>query len=218
MLMKQRSFEIIRKPELEGSSFLFNSVLVRYVATCPETGISFYCNNGKSGVVGVRVYTDGRKVHVNTDQIAWSKKHGKAVYLQFRNAFGTHKAISASHAVWMAAGRTIPPGMTMDHIDGNTLNNDIRNLRCTTNEINNRDGGFMRKLRNQGINVAMYHTDFILEGYGRMAKWKASHTQSQYNHLSRTELLQLFLGPDYSIDPRSTDDIMLAEMSHHHEI
>ncbi len=112
----------------------------------------------------------------------------------------------------------IPEGGTIDHIDGNTLNNAIWNLRAVPRAINDRDGGFMRKLRNQGINVAMYHTDFILEGYERMAKWKAVHKQWQYDCLTRTDLLQIFLGPDFRVDPRSTDEIMRDEMSHHMEI
>ena len=76
--LRQRSFEIIRKPDLIGSSFLFNNVEVRYVATCPETGISFYVNNGQGGVIGVRVYSDGRKVLVNA--FATTRENSKNVY------------------------------------------------------------------------------------------------------------------------------------------
>ena len=111
----------------------------------------------------------------------------------------------------------IPAGYTVDHIDGNPLNNDVRNLRVVPRAINDRDGGFLRKLRNHGINVAMY-PGIILEGYERMAKWKDSHKNWQYARLTRTELLQIFLGDDYRIDTRSSDEIMLAEMSRHQEI
>ena len=113
--MRQRSFEIIRKPELEGSSFLFNNVLVRYVGT--ETGISFYCNDGKGGVVGVRIYANGRKVQENaTNNHNYVYTHGQNPYLRFKDAFGNAKGILVAHAVYMAAGRTIPAGMTIDHI------------------------------------------------------------------------------------------------------
>ncbi len=112
----------------------------------------------------------------------------------------------------------IPEGCTIDHIDGNTLNNAIWNLRAVPRAINDRDGGFLKKLRNQGINVAMYHTDIILMGYERIAKWKALHTEWQYRCLDRTNLLQIFLGSGFRVDPRSTDDIMRDEMSRHQEI
>ena len=92
----------------------------------------------------------------------------------------------------------IPAGYVIDHIDGNTFNNDIRNLRAVPDAINRRDGGFMRKLRNKGIIVAMF-PGIILEGYERMAKWKASHTKRQYNHLEKDDLLRIFVGPTFSV-------------------
>ena len=155
--MRQRNFEIIRKPDLIGSSFLFNNVRVAYVGTNPENNISFYANNGQGGVVGVRVHPDGRKVLTNaTCETTPNGKYNakrKQRYLQFKHAFGNGKNILASHAVYMAwRNKEIPAGMTIDHIDGCTTNNDIRNLRCISLAINSRDGGFLRKLRNKGIN------------------------------------------------------------------
>ena len=119
----------------------------------------------------------------------------------------------------------IPEGCTIDHIDGNTLNNDIRNLRAVPRAINYRDGGFLRKLRNKNINVADY-PGIILEGFERMAIFKASHSRWRYEKLTRDELLQIFLGAHetcsprsrFTIDPRTTDDIMLFEMKHHMEL
>ena len=142
-------------------------------------------------------------------------KHNTTVYIELTGTYGNMFLARLKYLTFIGE---IPEGGTIDHIDGNTLNNAIWNLRAVPRAINDRDGGFMRKLRNQGINVAMYHTDFILEGYERMAKWKAVHKQWQYDCLTRTDLLQIFLGPDFRVDPRSTDEIMRDEMSHHMEI
>ena len=196
--LRKRSFEIIRKPDLIGSSFLFNNVRVAYVGTCPETGISFYVNNGQGGVVGVRVYPDGRKVLVNT--FATTRENSKNVhdakrkqrYLNFRHAFGRMKGILASHAVYMAwRNKEIPAGMTIDHIDGCTTNNDVRNLRCISNAINNRDGGFLRKLRNQGIKPPEIRRPYLLRYFDRMAHIKANISSRRYDHLDRADLMTI---------------------------
>ena len=199
---RKRGFEIIRKPDLEGSSFLFNNVLVRYVGTCPETGMSFYINNGQGGVIGVRVYPDGRKKLLNakTDttencKVAYNAKR-KQRYLLFANAFGHQKQILASHAVWMAAGRTIPAGMTIDHIDGCTTNNYIGNLRCVSNEINNRDGGFLRKLRNKGFNTSRIDRSILLRYFDRMAQLKPAISKHRYDHLTKEQLRSILFLPD----------------------
>ena len=109
----------------------------------------------------------------------------------------------------------IPKGYQIDHIDGNTLNNDIRNLRAVPRHINYRDAGFMRKLRNNGFIVAMF-PGIILAGYKRMAEWKDEHTRKQYERLKGKELLQVFVGPHFRIE--DIDTIMSREMSHHCEI
>ena len=108
----------------------------------------------------------------------------------------------------------IKPGYTIDHIDGNTLNNDIRNLRAVPRAINDRDGGFMRKLRNKGIIVAMF-PGIILEGYERMAEWKASHSYYAYKHLEKDELLRIFVGPTFSVV--DTSDIDSLNINRHYD-
>lgn len=109
----------------------------------------------------------------------------------------------------------IKPGYTIDHIDGDTFNNDIRNLRAVPPSINSRDGGFLRKLRNKGINVALF-PGIILEGYDRMARWKDEHTEWQYKKLTRDELLRIFVGPAFTVvDPNI---IMDLDFTNHREI
>lgn len=197
--MRQRSFEIIRQPELEGSSFLFDNVRVYYVGTCPETGISFYCSTRTN--YGVRVYPDGRRVHegATTNNKGYGYVHGKADYLQFKNAFGDGKHIYVSHAVWMAAGRTVKPGFTMDHINGNTLDNSLPNLRCIDNNTNNRDGGFLRKLRNKGFNPVTIQRSFLLRYYTRMAVIKSTVSEYRYRQLTFSELSRILYHADYCL-------------------
>ena len=171
---------------------------MRYVATCPETGISFYVNNGQGGVVGVRVYPDGRKVLKNAfattnenSKISYNAKR-KQRYLNFVDTFGRRKAILASHAVFIAwRNKEIPAGMTIDHINGVTTDNSIANLRCVSNEINVRDGGFLTKLRNKGINPADIRRSYLLRYFDRMAHIKANISSRRYERLDRADLMTI---------------------------
>lgn len=142
------------------------------------------------------------------------EKHHKTSAQYLRLDFGGFHILLARLKYLTFKGE-IPAGYTIDHIDGNPLNNDIRNLRTIPPAINFRDGGFLRKLRNHGINIAMY-PGIILEGFERMAEWKASHKEWQYEHLTRDELLRIFVGPKFQIVDGAA--LMEIEISRHCEI
>ena len=133
-------------------------------------------------------------------------------YLKFSRTCGNKLLTEVKYRTFVG---DIPKGYQIDHIDGNTLNNSIRNLRAVPPSINRRDGGFMRKLRNNGFIVAMF-PGIILAGYKRMAEWKDEHTLYAYNQLKGKELLQVFVGPHFRIE--DIDTLMSREMSHHCEI
>ena len=130
-------------------------------------------------------------------------------YLQF-TVDGRTKNVPISLLVMATFNHQVPDRSkkeVIDHIDGNTLNNNPRNLRIVTRAINDRDGGFMRKLRNNGYNVADF-PGIILEGYERMAEWKETHTKWQYRCLQKQDLLRVFVGPSFIIsDPAIIDDL-----------
>jgi len=125
-------------------------------------------------------------------------------YLKLTGAYGNMLLARLKYLTFIG---DIPKGYVIDHIDGNTFNNDIRNLRAVPRHINDRDGGFMRKLRNHGIYVADF-PGIILEGYERMAEYKATHTRWQYEKLERDELLRIFVGPTFTVvDPNILMDL-----------
>ena len=173
---------------------LHNGAQLRLVGVHPTTKTAFYVNDGKGGVIGVRVYPDGRQVVVNPNfsQLKPGKKKRTEGYLQFRHAWGQQLQILASHAVYIAwHNKEIPAGMTIDHIDGCTTNNDFRNLRCVSGAINSRDGGFLRKLRNQGINPPEIRRPYLLRYFDRMAFIKENIPYQQYRSLDRADLMTI---------------------------
>lgn len=152
------------------------------------------------GKIKLRLLPNEKFKKNTTKYLSFSREHG-SMYLA-RLKYLTFKS-------------EIPTGYTIDHIDGDTLNNDIRNLRAVPRAINDRDGGFLRKLRNHGIIVAHY-PGIILEGYERMAEWKASHKKWQYKCLTHDELLRIFVGPTFTIaDPNALMDL---DISRHCEL
>jgi hypothetical protein len=174
---------------------LHNGAQLRLVGVHPTAKTAFYVNDGKGGIIGVRVYPDGRQVVVNPSytKLAFGKKRDKTEgYLLFRGAWGHNLHILASHAVYIAwRNKEIPAGMTIDHINGVTTNNDFRNLRCVSNAINNRDGGFLRKLRNKGINPPDIRRPYLLRYFDRMAFIKENIPRLRYYHLDRADLMTI---------------------------
>ena len=171
-------------------------------------------------------YTNGRAIwlHPKTNDVysAYGKiklslvpheKFMKTISLYLRINLGNGHILLARLKFLTFKGE-IPKGCTIDHIDGNTLNNDIHNLRAVPDSINRRDGGFLKKLRNHGIIVAHY-SGIIIEGFERMAEWKASHTKWQYDCLTRDELLRIFIGPKFQIVDGAA--LMDLDISRHQE-
>ena len=110
---------------------------------------------------------------------------------------------------------SIPDGWHVDHIDGNKFNAAVLNLRILPAWLNHRDGGFIKKLRNKKIDPTMFAQTVLLEYFERMAAYKASHSQSAYAKMSHKELLQLLVGPKFTVgDP---GEQMEYEMTHHME-
>ena len=142
---------------------------------------------GKSGKQLKHAYVPGRPAY-----------KGRPVYPHMNSGFGDKEC----HFLMACAFLHIPnrsKGEVVDHINGDLLNYSLDNIRIIHKSINSRDGGFLRKLRNKGINPTYFATSFLLRFFDRMAEFKSTHTPYQYQKLSHDDLLKLLVEPEFRV-------------------
>lgn len=123
--------------------------------------------------------------------------HSTYPVIDDRNHRGTpyhpHNVVARA---WLGA---TPKGYEVDHINGDKQDCALSNLRFVPSTINHRDGGYLTKLRNKGINPTYYANKFLLRFFERMTEFKATHSTSAYVNLDRTTLLKLLVSPEYTV-------------------
>jgi hypothetical protein len=97
--------------------------------------------------------------------------------------------------------RKLRKGEVYDHINGDISNYSLHNLRIVKKAINDRDGGFLRMLRNRGIDPTMYDQSFLLRFFKRMARKKKKLKTWKYQSLTRDDLLTMLVSPEYRVCP-----------------
>ena len=170
-------------------------------------GCHYYIHPHKNTVLNVY----GQQVFL---QVVPKEKFKKTTcrYLKFPGKQGDKYLAYVKYVTFVGP---IPPGFQIDHIDGDTMNNSINNLRAVPVAINHRDAGFLRKLRHKGIKPTEFRS-CLLVYFTRMAEFKETHTEWQYRCLTRDDLMRLLLGPTFTIvDP---EIIMDADFTHHREL
>lgn len=125
------------------------------------------------------------------------------------------KNYSCSQLMLATFVRKLKKGEYADHINGDTTDNRIENLRIVDRPTNDRDGGFLRKLRYKGIDPTMFSTPFLLRYFERMAEFKATKSHYQYVRLTKKQLLEMVVGPEFKVE--DPEKIMEYEMTHHCE-
>ena len=186
------AFKIVRIPDKERYAFLCNNVRVHYVGTCPETGMSFYCSLAHN--YGVRINDKTGVSTIINPHMRGGRS--KKEYLNFDHAFGHHKHILIHQAVWMADEREMPVGWELDHINGDKRDNSLQNLRAVTRQLNCRDGGFLRMLRNRKIDPVKIQRPYLLRYFDRMAIIKPALSSWKYRQLLHIDLRKIIYLPN----------------------
>lgn len=98
--------------------------------------------------------------------------------------------------------RKLRKGEVYDHINGDITNYSVTNLRIVKKANNDRDAGFLKKLRNKGIDPRMYAQPYLLRFFKRMARKKKHLSEYKYSRLTRNDLLTMLVSPEFTLtDP-----------------
>ena len=88
------------------------------------------------------------------------QKNGKKYWrTKFKN-----KSVWVHRIIWTIVNGAIPDNHVIDHIDGNSLNNNIENLRLIDQELNSRNRA-KNKNNTTGVTGVFYHADKGHKGY-----------------------------------------------------
>ena len=120
-------------------SIFIDGIELRLVPRQSTNGSLFYVSGNLANVVGYKLYPDGRLIKANATPTTSanckrkSNANRKQRYLQFKDVFGFHKNIYASHAVclaWNGPRPTEPDGRPFQchHFNGITSDNRHTNL------------------------------------------------------------------------------------------
>ena len=138
-------------------TIMHEGVLLHLVPHEPDNGYRFYVSN--DGKIGLRISPKGIETLINGTTTTCENSTNRTDanrtqrYLQFKDAFGYHKDILVSHAVYLAwVGPFDEP--CIDHKNGVTTDNRWQNLEPVTYAENCRRAGILNGLRGLGINPA----------------------------------------------------------------
>jgi hypothetical protein len=100
----------------------------------------YYCEDSPTGLRRAKDWTCGMNNRIFREP-AGSVAGGlaKDKYEEYYKVKANGKTTATHRIIWDLHHGPIPEGYTVDHIDGNTVNNKIDNLRCVLKEVNSRN-------------------------------------------------------------------------------
>lgn len=114
---------------------LVNVVILREDPPCKDYENYFVIDNtSPSGLSRVRGVSNGRYEKGNLGHCGHVHKTGNNWTIKFKM-----RMVKVHRIIWELAYGEIPDNHVVDHIDGNSLNNSIENLRTVSSETNSRN-------------------------------------------------------------------------------
>ena len=192
-------------------SFLHNGVEVKRCRRAkPRKGTAqLYCSQGGKSITEQPRFVSVTRRTANVVKPTYrpdrpSKKNGGHANYMHMEHFGSIPCHILVYETWVGE-RT--PGMQIDHINGVTTDNRVYNLQQVTPAENMRRTRYIRALREI---LPHHYQTYQREDYLRFFAMPFDEFQALLSRYTRAPCSR------YTIDPRSTDEIMLFEMQHPH--
>ena len=193
----------------------FNGTPLRLVPCEQDNGYRFFVS--KDGKIGLRIAPSGVETLQNATAATCENckvkynANRKQRYLKYRHPWNTNKQILVSHAVYLAwSNKPIPPGHQIHHLNGITTDNCFDNLLCVLIPEHR-----IADNRQKALKTVVPDGDLYLFSYERLRELQDPRTMSDTDFQRELELLRK---DGFHRDPRSSDEIMLHEMTHHMEL
>ena len=192
----------------------FNGTPLRLVPCEQDNGYRFFVS--KDGKIGLRIAPSGVETLQNATAATCENckvkynANRKQRYLKYRHPWNTNKQILVSHAVYLAwSNKPIPPGHQIHHLNGITTDNCFDNLLCVLIPEHR-----IADNRQRALKTVVPDGDLHLFSYERLRELQDPRTMSDTDFQRELDLLRK---DGFHRDPRSSDEIMLHEMTHHME-
>ena len=193
----------------------FNGTPLRLAPCEQDNGYRFFVS--KDGKIGLRIAPSGVETLQNATAATCENckvkynANRKQRYLKYRHPWNTNKQILVSHAVYLAwSNKPIPPGHQIHHLNGITTDNCFDNLLCVTIREHR-----IADNRQKALKTVVPDGDLHLFSYERLRELQDPRTMSDTDFQRELDLLRK---DGFHRDPRSSDEIMLHEMTHHMEL
>ena len=177
---------------------IYDGVPLRLVPHAPDNGYLFYVSF--DGSIGLRIAPNGIETRINATPTTCencrilSDAKRKQRYLQFKDAFGYHNPILASHAVYSAwSGKSVPLYHQIHHLNGITTDNRFDNLLC----VLIREHRSIADARQSAIKAAVPNGDLTRVPYDVLRRLQAPRVLSDDEF--QTELAQLTSSNDQAL-------------------
>lgn len=102
------------------------------------------------------------------------RSNAKFWRIKFKN-----KSVLIHRIIWVLFNGTIPDNMVIDHIDGNSMNNSIDNLRCITKQLNTLNKSTSRA-NTTGVTGVFYFKEDNLEGYRAIVAYNLKKSSKRF--------------------------------------